>query len=118
MTRREVKSLEERIRRLDPDAGQTGFVNAVAKLLPKELSDRIIKFAQHERYHWHRLLDTFTDQELERLLKAIMQVASHVVPTVKCPTHEGLPIVHALMFDAIIIQAGREGAKKHMQEPE
>ena len=113
MTRREVKVLEERIKRLDPESDQTGFVNSVAKLLPKDLADRITKFGQHERYAWHKLLDTFTDQELERLLKAIKQVAPNFPPTCKSPTFEGIPITHALFFDVVIIKSGREGAKKY-----
>ena len=112
LTKSEIKNLQERVTKLD--ASPVGdFVSDVVKLLPKELGDRLTKFGQHERYHWHRLLDEFTDEELEVLLKAIKQVAPNFPPTCKSPTFEGIPITHALFFDAVIIKAGREGAKKY-----
>jgi hypothetical protein len=118
LTKSEVTNLEERIRQLDPGPSQTVlFVNAVSRLLPKKLGDQLIEFSQGERYAWHKLLRTFTDQELEALLTAVKQVAMNVSSTSDVFTFKGIPIQNAFTFELLMVKRSREYRKKlHFQD--
>jgi len=108
LTKREIKNIEERVSRLDNKNRIDDFIIEVIKLLPKDLGNQIMKFGQSHKFMWHKLLRTFTDQELEKVWQAIKQVSPKFPPTFRVPYKDRVPINHSLTLDMAIVKGGRD----------